>query len=272
MRHLINDNIPKDADGGLDLVEVIEPKRHLNELVLNSNLRMQIERVIIENHHAEELLSFGLRPQKKILFCGPPGCGKTVAAEAVAQSLFLPLAVVQFDAVISSYLGGTASNLRKIFDFAKSNPVVLFLDEFDAVGKERSSHDEHGELKRVVISLLQLLDAQNGGSITIAASNHQSLLDSAVWRRFDEVISFKLPSKEERHILLEMIMNRIRIDEKIHLATFADALDGFSFADIERVGNDAMKNAVLDGRLLVTNSDFDLSVSRLMLRRESERN
>ena len=123
------------------------------------------------------LCSHGVRSVGKMLFCGPPGCGKSIAAEAVAHAPYMPLATVRFDAVVSSYLGDTAANLRKVFDFPRTRPVVLVFDEFDAIGKHRTALDEHGELKRVVNSFLQLLDSFHADTLTIAATNHQELLE-----------------------------------------------------------------------------------------------
>ena len=122
-----------------------------------------------------------------------PGCGRTVSAEAIAAELYLPLALVRFDAVVSSYLGETAANLRKVFDFARSRPMVVLFDEFDAIGKDRASLEEHGEIKRVVNSFLQILDGFRSDTVAIAATNHQGLLDPALWRRFDEIVFFDMP-------------------------------------------------------------------------------
>jgi SpoVK/Ycf46/Vps4 family AAA+-type ATPase len=180
-----NDSLPRDKERGAVLVEVKEAVRRLDGLVLKPEIRAVLDRVVVECKNRDLLGSYGIQPVRKILFCGPPGCGKTVAAEALAKALYLPLTTVRFDAVVSSYLGETAANLRKVFDFGRTRPMALFFDEFDAIGKHRTADDEHGELKRVVNSFLQLLDAFRGETITIAATNHQGLLDSALWRRFD---------------------------------------------------------------------------------------
>jgi SpoVK/Ycf46/Vps4 family AAA+-type ATPase len=254
--HLYNGSLPKDKERGLPLVEIREPHRMLEDLILTDSVRSQLDRIVIEQRKADELKMHGLKPLQRLLFCGPPGCGKSVTAEAMAQALYLPLVIVRFDAIISSYLGETAANLRKVFDFASTYPVVLFLDEFDAVGKERSSEDEHGELKRVVTSLLQMLDAMQGDSITIAASNHQGLLDSALWRRFDDIILFDRPNLPAIKSLLKRCLARIRKDD-LDLESWANKLKGRSHADVERVAVDALKLAVLDGREKLTQADVD---------------
>ena len=260
LNFLYNGSLPKDKEKGMPLVDVQQPKRSLDDLVLPPALRDQLERIVVEQRRSEELRNFGLEPISRALFCGPPGCGKTAAAEAVAQALFMPLVIVRFDAVVSSYLGETATNLRKVFEFATSNPVVLFLDEFDAVGKERSAEDEHGELKRVVTSLLQMLDAQRGDSVTIAASNHQGLLDSALWRRFGDILRFDPPSQADALALLERCLVRMSVSEDARLDGVAKELVGSSYADVERVALDAMKLAVLDQRRTLEKRDLDQAV------------
>ena len=119
------------------------------------------------------LKTYGLRPSDRILFCGPPGCGKTLTAEVIASELGRPFAVVRTDSVVSSFLGETAANLRKVFDFAAATPSVMLFDEFDALGKEREDASEHGELRRVVNAVLQMLDAYDGRSLILAATNHE---------------------------------------------------------------------------------------------------
>ncbi len=242
-----NGAVPRDKDHGLVLVEVREARRDVDSLVLTPSVREVLDRVIEESRRSDVLRTYGLRPMNKVLFCGPPGCGKTVAAEAVAHALYLPLVLVRFDAVISSYLGETASNLRKVFDFARSRPMVLFFDEFDAVGKERAAEEEHGELKRVVTSLLQMMDSFRGDALTIAASNHQGLLDSALWRRFDEIVYFDRPDPQGIEELLLRNLRQIGLSPQITLATVAGSLSGMTHADVERVALDAAKETILSG-------------------------
>jgi SpoVK/Ycf46/Vps4 family AAA+-type ATPase len=163
----------------------------------------------------------------------------------LANALSLPLAIVRFDAVVSSYLGETAANLRKVFDFARSRPVVLFFDEFDAIGKHRTALDEHGELKRVVNSFLQLLDGFHSETLTLAATNHQGLLDSALWRRFDEILFFPKPTPAEIEVLLCQHFRQITLHKSARLSDVIKRLAGLSHADVERVAKDAIKQTLL---------------------------
>lgn len=262
-----NGNLPKDKDKNASLVEVSDPDRELDDLVLAPSLRQSVERVIRERRSSELLRSHGVSPIQKLLFCGPPGCGKTVAAEALAHALYLPLATVRFDAVVSSYLGETAANLRKVFDFARLRPVLLFFDEFDAIGKHRSALDEHGELKRVVNSFLQLLDGFHSETLTVAATNHQGLLDPALWRRFDDILMFPTPTVEEIETLLCRHFHQITVSNSVRLRTVAKSLLGFSHADIERVAQEAIKETILGERDQILPATLKAAVERQQLRR-----
>lgn len=256
-----NGNLPRDKERNALLVELAEPRRELDDLVLSKSVRQTLDRIVLERRRADVLNSHGLRPTSKVLFCGPPGCGKSVAAEALARELCLPLATVRFDAVVSSYLGETAANLRKVFDFGRSRPLVLLFDEFDAIGKERTATDEHGELKRVVNSFLQLLDGFHAETLTIAATNHQGLLDPALWRRFDEIVFFPTPTISEIELLLSRHFRQLPVEMQVVLANVAASLEGFSHADVERVALDALKQTILDGRDRVGSDTLNAAVA-----------
>src|SRR5258706_11211353 len=154
--------IPIDKERSLPLVEVREPVRGLSDIVLAEENRLLLDEVLLERNRADTLRSYGLSPVDRILFYGPPGCGKTLAAEVIANELNLPLAIVRVDSVISSYLGETAASLRRVFEFISTQPVVALFDEFDALAKERSDSGDHGELRRVVNAVLQMLDGYRG--------------------------------------------------------------------------------------------------------------
>lgn len=245
LRRPITGDAPRDKERNAPLIDVHETRRDLDSLVLRAETRDAIQRILAENRRADLLGTHGLRPSNKILFWGPPGCGKTAAAEVIARELRLPLALVRFDALVSSYLGETAANIRKVFEFARAQPVVLFFDEFDAIGKRRASREEHGELKRTVNAFLQILDSFKADTITIAATNHQDALDPALWRRFDEVVQFRKPTTVEIHELLVKRLRQVGTTPDVDLGTAAKKLRGLSHADVERIGLDATKRAVL---------------------------
>jgi SpoVK/Ycf46/Vps4 family AAA+-type ATPase len=213
--------------------------------VVSPQTRSQLDLIVEENRQGDLLRSHGLRPISKVLFCGPPGCGKTIGAEAIANALSLPLVLVRFDAVVSSYLGETAANLRKVFDFARSRQSVVLFDEFDAIGKDRADQEEHGELKRVVNSFLQMLDGFRGETLLISATNHQGLLDSALWRRFDEIVYFQMPKMPEIEEVLKRNLLQIGVDPDISFRDISQDIVGFSHSDVERIALQAVKATLL---------------------------
>ena len=261
-----NGNLPKDKDRNANLIELSDPAREIGDLVLAPDLCARLDRVVVERRGADLLHSHGMRPVSKLLFCGPPGCGKTVAAEAMAKELYLPLATVRFDAVVSSYLGETAANLRKVFEFARLRPMLLFFDEFDAIGKHRTAFDEHGELKRVVNSFLQLLDGFHSETLTVAATNHQGLLDAALWRRFDDILFFPKPTAEQIESLLFRLFRQVTLSKSVRIRAIADSLEGLSHADVERIAQDAIKQSLLSDRREIRPDELDAAIARQMER------
>lgn len=261
-------DLPRDKESGTVLVEIREDERSLEEVILGDTTRGAVDRIVTENRRDEVLRSHGLQPIGKVLFCGPPGCGKTVVAGAIAKALFIPLVLVRFDAVVSSYLGDTAANLRKVFEFARSRPMVLFFDEFDAIGKRRTDEDDHGELKRVVNSFLQMLDGFRGESLIVAATNHERILDPALWRRFDEIVQFPRPNAQQIEHLLARSLRQVGVAPAVRLAEQSRNLVGMSFADVERIVLDAIKQTVIDGAPQVEAGTFEDAVIRQRQRLE----
>ena len=259
---VLRNDFPRDRERNATLVELQEPQREQDSLILSQEVRSILDHLIDENRRSEILRSHGMRPANKILFCGPPGCGKTVASEMIAKALYRPLALVRFDAVVSSFLGETAANLRKVFDFARSRPLVILFDEFDAIGKYRTDESEHGELKRVVNSFLQMMDSFRGESLLIAATNHQGLLDSALWRRFDEIVFFGLPTREMISSLIFQNLRQIGISPTVSVDQTAKLLVGMAHADIERICVDAIKTSILEGIPQVDAKVLDAAVTR----------
>lgn len=240
-------NIPLDKERHLPLVEMKEPVRGLEDLVLTSSNIQLLEQILLEYNREEVLRSWGMRPVERILFCGPPGCGKTLSAEVLAFELGLPLCIVRLDSVVSSFLGETSANLRKVLDFTQSMPMVVLFDEFDALAKERSNDAEHGELKRVVNTFLQMLDGYQGPSLIIAATNHETMLDSAIWRRFEEIVVFSFPNITQIKKLLEIKLRGVRREFEIK-PEVVNLFKSISHSDIERILRRAIKDMVLTGK------------------------
>ena len=219
---------------GRDTIIEIEPRVRFDDLLLSLPARENGRQLIEEHVRADVLRAHAYEPRHRILLSGPPGNGKTSFAEAIAEALGLPFFVVRYDALIGSYLGETNARLRKLFDYVRTQPSVLFFDEFDAIGKERGDTHETGEIKRVVSFLLMQLDQLPPYVIVIAATNHAELLDRAVWRRFQMRLAFPEPDRK----LLEVFLDRVicgwpeaprmtlqKIAARLGEVSYAEALD-----------------------------------------------
>lgn len=256
---------PKDREGDWDLGEVREPERLLEDLILHSDLATTLGGMVLEVQHWFAMDAAGLPRRQKLLFQGPPGCGKTTAAEALASELGRPLLVVRLDAVVSSYLGETASNLRRILDYADQAPFVVLFDEFDALGRSRDDSAEHGEMKRVVTAFLQMIDRYRGPSLLLAATNHPSLLDAALWRRFDEVLTFTLPTVHQLRQLLRLRLRAVA-HSGLEIDRYASALKGLPHAAAEMLIVSARRHALLRNSPVVERSDVDQALASVTSR------
>jgi SpoVK/Ycf46/Vps4 family AAA+-type ATPase len=245
-------SIPVDTESRVALVDIVYPDNNNIELVLSKNNTEKLNAFILSYQNADKLNSLGLGVSNTLLLYGPPGCGKTKCAYLIAKELQLPLVIARLDSLISSYLGTTSKNIRILFEFAQKIPCVLFLDEFDAIAKARDDSNELGELKRVVNSLLQNVDAMSGDSLLLAATNHEGLLDVAVWRRFDYKLKIELPDIDTIIKMIDLFTNdskEITQKEKKEMAT---AFLGLSGADIEEIITKALRYAV------IYNNNFDM--------------
>jgi len=244
----------------LSLVRVYSPediKVDFSDVALTDEQLMEIRKIEIALEEREFLKKIGVTDIGKLLFVGPPGTGKTTTARALSKKLGLPLVEVKLSMITSQYLGETSKNIEKVFEIARIlSPCILFIDEFDYVAKTRTS-DEHAAVKRAVNTLLKSIDEINlveDGVLLIAATNHPSLLDPAVWRRFDKVIEFPEPSKQLRKRIFELVLAKIpgnfNIDELVSYT------DGFTGAEIKMVVREAVLKALLEGRREITQKDL----------------
>jgi SpoVK/Ycf46/Vps4 family AAA+-type ATPase len=229
---------------GEPLIAYPSRKIATEDVVLTPTTRSRIEKILAEYRSRTRLAEAGLAPSSRILFWGPPGCGKTLTAQWLAGELGIPFGLVRLSAVITSYVGETASNLQKIFQQANETPLVILLDEADAIAKNREDRNDVGELKRVVNSLLQAMDElKPGRSIVIFASNHQHLFDPAIWRRFDEVVEFPLPAQAQRLQLLTRLTSGLKINGSLN--SVAQKTTSASFADIARICSEVTKASII---------------------------
>lgn len=241
--------LPRDKDSLLELYEIRMPDIPLSDVILPESQRRIIEQIISEQRNADDLIRHGVSPVSRVLFCGPPGCGKTMTAMAIGHELSLPVAYVRLDGLVSSYLGQTSANLRKVFDSVRNRRIVLFLDEFDAIAKKRDDANELGELKRVVTSLLQNFDSMPPSVLIMAATNHEHLLDPAVWRRFNVTVTLGYPDLEQRKRLIGKETEHYGIRGKISIDTVAKIAEGLSCSRISELMMAAEKWLLLSGSI-----------------------
>lgn len=239
--------LPQRGLTGTDLVTIIDDPKPDRDPVFAFDTSERLGRLIREHREHARLAAHGLSPKQKILFWGPPGCGKTLAASVIARELQMPLGILNLPSIVSSLLGGTSAQLKSVFDLAASRRIVILLDEFDTLAKERDDDRDIGESKRIVNSLLQLMERfSSSRSIILAATNHQHNLDQAVWRRFDDVIPFPLPTEQQRRELLRHLTSGVHITGSLLAAS--KATKGLSHAEIGRAVEEELRTMVLEGR------------------------
>lgn len=254
--------IPRDNEKGFRLLDVKKFFLDWDDVVLAKETEEILRQIVKELEEEDVLATYGLKPRQKILFYGPPGTGKTLTAKVMSSIIGYPLVYVRFESVISSYLGETASNLRKIFDYMEKGKWVVLFDEFDIIGKQRDDPTEHGEIKRVVNNFMLMLENYEGDSMIMASTNHPHLLDIGVWRRFDEIIYFGLPDKERRKKIFEKYLKVMKKDKNFDFKKLSEESDRFSGADIEQVCIDALKMAILSGKDFVSFNDVKKAISK----------
>lgn len=225
--------VPVDLESRLQLLRIEDMPVLEVEPIWEPGTRRALDQVVSERRRTEELIREGLSPTRSIMFTGPPGVGKTLAARWIARELHRPLLTLDLSAVMSSFLGRTGANLRHVLDYAKGVDGVLLLDELDAIAKRRDDSSDVGELKRLVTVLLQEIDDWPPTGLLIAATNHSDLLDPAVWRRFEMRVAFPMPADEAVRQAIDVFLGANKASNAWH-DLLAVALRGLSFSDIER--------------------------------------
>lgn len=244
----------------------VEALRH--HMVLPDSAERRFQRIEKEFAARTRLAKHGLKPRHRILLYGPPGCGKSLGAERLAWNTGLPLRKVRFDTLLSSYFGETMTNLRKVFDTAQSSPCALFLDECDSLARSRTERNDVGEITRITNALLEMLEDFRGDGLVIAATNLDSALDVALFRRFDEVLRVPLPGIKEICRLLEATLSAMETDSGTRWNELARSMDGMSGSDVVHVAQNAAKHCVLEGRCRVTEEDIQHALSEVQERHQ----
>ena len=256
-------------DEANDFIQRIEPTRNWQNILLSPENLDLLTGLIKEFRQADRIRRHGLPVRSKMLFCGPPGVGKTLCAEVFAYELGLPFFHVRLDSLISSYLGETATNIRKTFEFARRQPCVLFFDEFDALARSRDEAGEHNELRRVVNSLLIFIEQIDPGGFLAAATNLDRHLDPAIWRRFDEVVWFDAPdTKMVEKYLVHAFRN---VKKAFDPTDYVDEMLGYSYSDLEKVCVQAIKLSVTESDGRVADVHFRQAMSDAKRRRARRR-
>lgn len=226
------------------------PAVRLSNMVLDVSTRARLERILHEQAQAGKLLTHNLQPRRKLLLVGPPGTGKTMTASAIAAELKLPLLTIRLEGVITKFLGETAQKLSSVFEAMTNTLGVYLFDEFDAIGARRTSTNDVGEIRRVLNSFLQMLENDRSASVIVCATNHAELLDPALFRRFDDVLEYRLPSEDAIRNLMESRLGPWPLD--VTWPTVAATASGLSQAELSRAAEEAAKTAVLGDATQVT--------------------
>lgn len=236
------------------LLSASYPKLRLADMILDKQVAHRLNRVIKEQRGIERIRSFGLRPRRKLLLVGPPGTGKTMSAGVIAGELSLPLFIVRLDSLITKYMGETSAKLRLIFDSITQVRGVYLFDEFDSIGSKRTATNDVGEIRRVLNSFLQFIEQDTSDSLILAATNHPTLLDHALFRRFDDVIEYGMPQKVYVTKLLQAKLATIK-KAQINWKQITKLALGLSYADITRACEEAIKDVILHGRSTLRTKD-----------------
>lgn len=230
-----------------DLLDVFQPRIKLKNMILDKNVEESLGKLVREQKNWQLLQKNNLSPRRKILLTGPPGCGKTMTAQALAGELGIPVFIVRLDGIVSKFMGESISKLKLIFDAMPNNRGVYLFDEFDSIGSHRDQGQDVGEVKRILNSFLINIEKDLSNSIIIAATNLPKSLDKALFRRFDDVIQYPLPTKNEIIKTFKKAFQGYSFNVKINYNSLAKEAEGLNYSDIVKASEDAIKEMILNG-------------------------
>jgi len=268
LRRLVEKARMRKREGGIDarvvhlarptgeaaelLEEVTDPRR-LKDVVMDSALEERMRRILDEQKHIDRIRSAGLTPRNRLLFTGPPGCGKTLTAGALANEIGVPLLVVRLDSLITRYLGESLTKLRLIFDTINRTRAVYLFDEFDSIGYMREATNDVGEMRRVLNGFLMHVEQLRSESLVISATNFAGKLDRALFRRFDDLVEFGLPGKEEVWQTMRQLLSGVKTG-RLRKSELCEAAEGLSYAEITRACEETIKEMIITHSDNITNS------------------
>jgi SpoVK/Ycf46/Vps4 family AAA+-type ATPase len=251
------------------LIAVSYPHDTLAMMVISDSVRERLARIIREQRHFQKIREHGLSPRRRILLTGPPGTGKTLTASVLAGELGLPLFLVRLEGLISKYLGETAAKLRLVFDAVRDTRGVYLFDEFDAIASKRGLPNEVGEIRRILNSFLQFIEHEESNSLVVAATNHPELLDHAVYRRFDDVIEYQLPNAAQIADALRARMREFS-DKGMDWKSLGTEAGGLSYAEVARAADEAIKEAIIHDRTVVSQTELARALSERLAMRPTQ--
>ncbi|WAC11513.1 AAA family ATPase [Dyadobacter pollutisoli] len=250
-----------------ELIEVFVPRIKLNDLVLDNNVSAHLEKLIEEQQRWEILKKHNLEPTRKLLLTGPPGTGKTMTAQAIAGELGLAVYIIRLDGLMSKFLGESISKLRLIFDAMIDHRAVYLFDEFDSIGSHRNQGQDIGEVKRVLNSFLINIEKDKSNSIIIAATNMPESLDTALFRRFDEIVSYPLPNEAQIQEVISKNMSSYSFNRRINYKEISKIASGMNYSELTKACREVIKNMVLKGK-----ENLDLDFFKTILKKRKEAN
>ncbi len=241
----------KPLNGDLQsLILEIEHIERFSDLIVSNNISERIQRIITEYVRVNVLRKHNLSNRRKLLLTGPPGTGKTMTASVISNELNLPLNIILMDKMVTKFMGETSAKLRQVFEVISERKGVYLFDEFDAIGTHRGQDNDVGEMRRVLNSFLQFIEQDNSESLIIAATNNLNLLDQALFRRFDDVLHYQLPTDKE---ILLILKNKLgQYNGNLKLETIVKTCQGLSHSEIVIACLDTIKSCILNNKQKIT--------------------